>query len=451
MGDDTSGKVGLNPTADFIAGALSGVTGLVIGHPFEIIKARCLNPTLAGNYASGFHAFLSIVLEERVIGLWKGMTSHLLTEAFLKGLVFASYHFFLKIQQETVDVTPTLIQIFIAGTLTGILCSIITTPTELVKVRQQEQTVPTALWKVAFQVMREDGILGFYRGITATILRDIGYGAHFAAYEGSNRLISLLDFGTKNLPWYGPVLSGGAAGIAGRLITYPFDVIKTKMQGTVQGYIALLPQEVDQATMNEATSLLTPNDDATMKPILLPVTGLTSPPPPKYNAITSIKADLLPQELDPGTVTGSTSPVLLINDTITSIETNLLPHELEPGVVAGPTSPGLPINDAITSIETNLLPHELGLPSVPGSLPINDTIKSIGANPYRGVVSTITHLYKEEGIGVFFQGLGITIIGAIPANMMTFGTFEAASYVIKYIHGLGLPIPIPPFKQPTNS
>ena len=36
-------------------------------------------------------------------------------------------------------------------------------------------------------IWRTHGLRGFYRGITATALRDIGYGAYFAAYEATLR------------------------------------------------------------------------------------------------------------------------------------------------------------------------------------------------------------------------------------------------------------------------
>ena len=57
----------------------------------------------------------------------------------------------------------------------------ITTPTELIKIRQQSLQVPTTARQVAWQIFRESGIRGLYRGITATALRDTGYGAYFFA------------------------------------------------------------------------------------------------------------------------------------------------------------------------------------------------------------------------------------------------------------------------------
>jgi hypothetical protein len=58
---------------------------------------------------------------------------------------------------------------------------IITTPTELIKIRQQNLLIPTRATKVAWQIFRETGFTGLFRGFTATSLRDCGYGPYFAA------------------------------------------------------------------------------------------------------------------------------------------------------------------------------------------------------------------------------------------------------------------------------
>lgn len=69
-------------------------------------------------------------------------------------------------------------------------CRFITAPIELIKIHQQQSlepihirgspssTTPTAR-ALATQIFKERGLAGLYRGITATVLRDTGYGAYF--------------------------------------------------------------------------------------------------------------------------------------------------------------------------------------------------------------------------------------------------------------------------------
>jgi len=104
----------------------------------------------------------------------------------------------MKAQLSDDKATPGLAQIFFAGAGTGMIGSyvifaikfpfvlnlvfrIITTPTELVKIRQQALLTPISTRQMLQRIVRRDGIRGLYRGITATGLRDTGYGSYFFA------------------------------------------------------------------------------------------------------------------------------------------------------------------------------------------------------------------------------------------------------------------------------
>ncbi|KAA1470274.1 mitochondrial carrier [Dentipellis sp. KUC8613] len=257
--------VPLDPTLDFFAGTVAGVAALLVGHPFDTVKVRFQNPATASKYRSTFHAFATIAREERVLGLYKGVTSPLASCALLNGLVFATYRTLMKLQLRHEGEVPTLWQINLAGAGCGLISSIITTPIELIKIRQQQSLIPirnlaaaaaapraphapTAL-ALAASIYRERGLRGLYRGITATGLRDIGYGAYFAGYEAAIRLLTpappygdpLLDAAAATtspaatLSWPRLLLAGGVAGIAGWVFTFPFDVVKTRVQSSADG------------------------------------------------------------------------------------------------------------------------------------------------------------------------------------------------------------------------
>ncbi|KAF9465584.1 mitochondrial carrier domain-containing protein, partial [Collybia nuda] len=222
------------------------MTGLVVGFPFDTVKVRFQSPHIAQKYHSTIHAIATIVREERFLGLYKGISSPLATVALMNGLVFASYRFLMKLQLDHADAIPTLTQITLAGAGSGIVSSIITTPTELIKIRQQSLLTPTSARQVALQIFKEAGVRGLYRGITATALRDCGYGAYFAAYEATSRYLSApsplqsdnltthleVETGTNKLSWASLLIAGGVAGIIGWLATFPLDVVKTRIQGS---------------------------------------------------------------------------------------------------------------------------------------------------------------------------------------------------------------------------
>ncbi|KAL0062176.1 hypothetical protein AAF712_010929 [Marasmius tenuissimus] len=218
---------------------------------------------------------LSIAREDKRLGIWglfRGISSPIATAAPLNGLVFASYRFMLDVQrpsgemQSEVEWTPDV------GTdRVGWDGIVITTPTELIKIRQQmpssssffnssPSTLPTAR-QVATDIYKRHGIRGLYRGITATALRDLGFGSYFFAYEATCRylpplwgslgsgvterrrsetgaLVHEMDHreGSESAGLGTLLVAGGVAGIAGWIFTFPMDVVKTRVQSHDGGY-----------------------------------------------------------------------------------------------------------------------------------------------------------------------------------------------------------------------
>ncbi|KAH9951069.1 mitochondrial carrier [Amylocystis lapponica] len=254
--EDNNVKPSIDPALDFFAGTVAGMTALAVGFPLDTVKVRFQNPSVALKYHSTMNAVFTILREERVRGLYRGIASPMVSCAPLNGLVFASYRSLMKAQLGEDEDIPTLTQITLAGAGSGIIASLITTPTELIKIHQQS-LLPSEVSAitsrsgvrahyVVLQILKTHGIKGLYRGITATALRDIGYGVYFATYEATLRyfpsppplhdntsLPSEADSMIASHSWPALLLAGGLAGITGWLVTFPFDVIKTRMQCTL--------------------------------------------------------------------------------------------------------------------------------------------------------------------------------------------------------------------------
>lgn len=136
---------------DFIAGTVAGIASLVAGHPFDTVKTRLqaqaqetkgtsarpsapttsTTPLLLQNgvadgrrYRSALDALRTIVREESVTGLFKGITSPMLGVAAMNASVFGVYGIalrFLESREPTMREPTSLMHIFLAGCASGVV------------------------------------------------------------------------------------------------------------------------------------------------------------------------------------------------------------------------------------------------------------------------------------------------------------------------------------------
>ncbi|SPO27340.1 related to Carrier protein YMC1, mitochondrial precursor [Ustilago trichophora] len=185
-------------------------------------------------YRSATDAFRIILKEERIWGLYKGVTSPMLGVAIMNASIFGLYNISLRYQTSHHILSDyPVTQVFIAGMLSGLGSSLITSPIDLVKIREQMNTSPMkpSTWRVFTEVLKQEGLFrGVYRGWCTTAIRDLGYGPYFASYELLNAQIT--GWTGKPLTNGDMALSGAVAGVVAWVSTFWADVIKTKIQAS---------------------------------------------------------------------------------------------------------------------------------------------------------------------------------------------------------------------------
>ncbi|PSC71230.1 Mitochondrial carnitine acylcarnitine carrier [Micractinium conductrix] len=234
---------------DLASGTAAGIAQLLVGHPFDTVKV--VMQTSAGGVSAG-SAVRRVVGTLGPLGFYRGMGAPLATVAAYNALVFSSWGAVERVLSP--DGAPlTGGQAMLAGAIAGVPVSLLACPTELLKCRLQAQggALPPpgavyslsdvkagrALFRGPVGVMRsvmthEGGLLGLYRGLVPTLLREVpGNAAYFGGYEAVKALlarhqgISESQLGAGSL-----VVAGGVGGAAYWLCIYPFDVIKSKLQ-----------------------------------------------------------------------------------------------------------------------------------------------------------------------------------------------------------------------------
>uniref|UniRef100_H2ZW17 Mitochondrial basic amino acids transporter n=3 Tax=Latimeria chalumnae TaxID=7897 RepID=H2ZW17_LATCH len=224
---------------DFVAGCLGGVAGVLVGHPFDTVKVRLQvqNPEKI-IYRGTFHCFQSIIKQESVFGLYKGIGSPMMGLTFINAIVFG-------VQGNTMRALgqDTPLNQFLAGAAAGAIQCVICCPMELAKTKMQlqgtgEYKSKSKLYRNSpdclIKIYHKEGIRGVNRGMLATLLRETpAFGFYFLTYDILTRSLGCEPEDNYIIPKL--LFAGGMSGITSWLSTYPFDVIKSRIQADGRG------------------------------------------------------------------------------------------------------------------------------------------------------------------------------------------------------------------------
>jgi solute carrier family 25 (mitochondrial carnitine/acylcarnitine transporter), member 20/29 len=216
-------------------------TNNLTGQPFDIVKVRLQTTT---QYPSALAAAKSIYRTEGALAFYKGTLTPLIGIGACVSVQFGAFHearrrfesYNISRNQSTHGLSYA--QYFASGAFAGIANSVISGPIEHVRIRMQTQPHGAArLYSGPLDCVRKlsahGGVLkGLYRGEAVTILREAqAYGVWFLAFEymmnadAARNKIERKEIATAKVAFY-----GGLAGEALWLGSYPFDVVKSKMQ-----------------------------------------------------------------------------------------------------------------------------------------------------------------------------------------------------------------------------
>ena len=254
----------------FVGGTVSGLTKLLVGHPFDTIKVRMQCSPL-GTYTGPLDCFLQLARRESLLGLYKGATPPALGWALTDSVLLGSLHNYRRFfarwtnpnfgEQDNVHGLQ-LKYHALAGLMAGWTNSFVTTPVELVKAKLQMQTQRVSLHlalstpnagsvaqtgagmgaatmvKKEFsgpvdcvrQIVSQRGVVGLWHALPATLLFRSSFAAMFGGYEYFQRLLSSYNGIAWELsPGAITFISGGLGAELFWLTAFPADVVKNRM------------------------------------------------------------------------------------------------------------------------------------------------------------------------------------------------------------------------------
>ena len=179
------------------------------------------------------------VKNDGVLSLYRGLSAPIFGAMAENALIFGIYSSVRRAlagnggSQAAIDASPTW-QAIAAGAAAGFGVAFWVTPVELVKVRlQAEQTAHLYRGSVhcVRELFREHGLSIFFRGHSATLIREtVGGAFYFGAYAAACRLLTPEGKAKKDMSTLATMVAGGCGGSAYWASTFPADTIKSRMQ-----------------------------------------------------------------------------------------------------------------------------------------------------------------------------------------------------------------------------
>jgi len=227
-------EISVSPIVDVVAGSVGGIAGTLVGQPFDVVKVR-----LQSDHSSAPSSLLSIIRHtwktEGSLGFWRGVLPPVVAEAAINTVYFGTFAIMQRLLQSDQNSSLTTMQASFAGAVAGVTGTLVVAPAELVKIRLQvgnefchTQSELRRTMQVAKVLYKEEGLMAFTRGFKVTIFREIPtLAAYFGLYDYLKKTFRKQD-GT--LSGVGQIFAGGLAGSGAWVLTYPLDVIKTRIQ-----------------------------------------------------------------------------------------------------------------------------------------------------------------------------------------------------------------------------
>ena len=268
---------------EFLLGGCATMTAALFTNPIEVVKTRM---QVQGElvrigkaqqlYTNPFQAFYLIGKEEGLRGLQSGLGPAVLYQLMMNGTRLGAYEPLKRLYTSNGE-HKEMWRSVAAGSTSGVLSAVMGSPFFLIKVRlqvqsgltqklQQQAAVatsslpappggPTVLsgstlassatkvlpvghqhsytgaWQGMYQVFREEGVRGLYRGATAAMLRvGVGSGVQLSTYDASKRFVVSISEG--KLTEKSIMTHFTASLVSGVFITLamnPFDVMSTRL------------------------------------------------------------------------------------------------------------------------------------------------------------------------------------------------------------------------------
>lgn len=221
-----------------ISGATAGLVEVSLCHPLDTIKTRL---QLSHKNHNAINILKNIVQKESFMSLYKGYTAVAFGIIPKTAFRFSSFNYIKNYLHQNSNYNTNKIN-FISGFSSGVLeATLIMNPVEVCKIKMQAQkhslSEPhdmynrkyTNVFQTAFEIITNEGVLGLYRGLLPTIIRQSSnQSINFTMYHYLKK--NLRNYQDTEIQIYQNFLLGLTSSSISPLFNTPIDTAKTRIQ-----------------------------------------------------------------------------------------------------------------------------------------------------------------------------------------------------------------------------
>lgn len=223
----------------FAAGAVAGVSEILVMYPLDVVKTRVQLQTASATgqdaYNGMFDCFSKIIKNEGFSRLYRGITAPILMEAPKRATKFAANDEWGKFYRKAFGqekMTQSLS--VLTGATAGATESFVVVPFELVKIRLQDKAQASkynGMLDCVSKIIKNEGPLTLYQGLESTMWRHILWNAGYfgSIFQVRSLMPAAKD---KSSQVRNDLLSGAIGGTIGTVINTPMDVVKSRIQNS---------------------------------------------------------------------------------------------------------------------------------------------------------------------------------------------------------------------------
>jgi len=223
----------------FAAGAVAGVSEILVMYPLDVVKTRVQiqSATAVGEdaYNGMLDCFRKIIKNEGAGRLYRGINAPILMEAPKRATKFAANDEWGKVWRNVFGVQKMNQSLSIlTGASAGATEAFVVVPFELVKIRLQDKAQASkynGMIDAVTKIVRQEGPLTLYQGLESTMWRHVLWNA---GYFGCIFQVKALLPASKDKKGQvlNDLMSGAVGGTVGTILNTPMDVVKSRIQNS---------------------------------------------------------------------------------------------------------------------------------------------------------------------------------------------------------------------------